>query len=275
MQLRLSVTHPFEQVLEVEVPNVTVEALVDCTRASCADGVVTIDHTFDRQNVVPDVDRYRLRRNDNRFALCCHPVRAVSPDSNHYCDVPPGHPNRDYSKTLVIVLESPHKDEFRCNVGQPIAPAQGQTGSGIEKFLDCMLHSCDALYGDLEEDTRVVLVNPVQFQTSLVAVVKCSNWSKVRTAVWRALWNHRPAVTHQNYEGQTTDALYPIRSNFMERLVELRPDYVVNACTLELKPCIRSFLERCFGDLDRYEGDHPSSWNSSKRLRPVVALDCA
>lgn len=271
MQLRLRVTHPFEQELPVDVRNVTVEERLDCTRASHADGVVTIDHTFGPQNVVPDVDRYRLHRAGNRFVLCGHAIRAVSAEFNRYCDIPPAHPHLEYSKTVVVILESPHKEEFRCNVGRPIAPAQGRTGARIRNHLGRVLQSCDALYGELEEGTRIVLANPVQFQTSLVSVVRCPGfeWKKVRTSVWKALWNYRPPTNHPNNGGQTTDASYPTRVDFKERLIALAPDHIVNACTSPLKLCVRDFLERSFSDVARYEAHHPSVWGSPTQLRSI------
>lgn len=160
MQLRLGVTYPNSQALEANVQGVTVTELVDRTRASSLDGVVTINRTFGAQNVVPDVDRYRLGLADDRVALHPHPVCEVSPCSNRYYDILPEDPTANYCKTIVIVLESPHKDEYLRDVSQHIAPAQGTTGSNIQGWLDFVLRSCPALCDELSERTRLVICNP-------------------------------------------------------------------------------------------------------------------
>ena len=268
VRLRLNVTCPNTQQLNVDVPNVTVEEFVDCHRASYSDDVVVIDHTFGAQNVVPDVDRYRLRLVDGQIALDCHSAREVSPHNRFY-DVLPSNVDPSYSKTMAIVLESPHEKEYWCNVNQPIAPAQGQTGLRMQNQLDSVLRSCPALFDALAgATTRIVLTNPVPFQTSLVSVIKCTESRKVRDAVWRKLWDHRLTMPHPNCEGQTADA-YPMRDFFSERLSALGPDYIVNACTYRFQERINRFLACRFGNYERYKVHHPSYWGSSTMLRPT------
>ena len=269
MQLRLSVPYPNTPDLQVEVQNVTVEERVDRTRASSQDDVVvTITRAFGAQNVVPDVDRYRLRLTDDRIALRCHSVREVSPCSNRYCDVLPNDPNAHYSKTIVVVLESPHRDEYSSDVSQPIAPAQCATGSKIKNYLGRVLLSCPTLCTQLEgETTRVILANPVQYQASLASVIRTSAWRRTRDAVWRTLW-----------------CCQLIQDNFEARLESYRPDFIINACTHDLrcgrrrcpenteckKHKIRTFLSEHFEDCSRYEAAHPSSWHWHRTLCPVA-----
>lgn len=264
VRLRLNVTCPNTQQLNVDVPNVTVEEFVDCHRASYSDDVVVIDHTFGAQNVVPDVDRYRLRLVDGQIALDCHSAREVCPHHNCFYDVLPSNVDASYSKTMAIVLESPHEEEYWDNVSQPIAPAQGQTGLKIKNWLASVLRSCPALIGALEDETtRVVLANPVQFQTSLASVVRWSDWHLVRDAVWRDIWNCQL-----------------IQEDFEARLESYSPDIIINACTHDAgckrercgrnadckKHKIRAFLAGLPGDLDPYEIAHPSSWHFHRTL---------
>lgn len=266
MQLTLNVTYPNRFVLEIEVPDFTV---VDRSRVSDIDGLITVRRTFGSQNIVPDVDRYRLRSDGTQFLLRAHPVCEVSPCSNRYYDLHPEEPNIDYSKTIVVVLESPHRDEYLRNLSEPIAPAQGKTGSNLQDHLGFVLRTCPTLYSGLEGDTRVVLANPVQFQTSLVSIIRCPGGFKpVRDAVWRGLWNHQLAAYNQNGERQTTNDSYPIRDCFEARLGDLAPDYIINACTSEtdtmkeMKESVNSFLANNFPSCKRYEVGHPSSWFS-------------
>jgi len=263
--MQLILTYTNGQELEVNVSNVTVEEFVDGARAGYAASApdrVVINRTLGAQNVVPDVDRYRLCRANGRIALRPHAVCEVSPYSNRYYDksvsiirqvvLPPEGPNPDYRKTIVIVLESPHKDEYMRDVSQPIAPAQGSTGSNIQGYLDCVLRKCRALCDELEDEgTRVVLSNPIQFQTSLESVIRWSDWHRVRDAVWGALWN-RPVV----------------RNKFRERLVGYSPDIIVNACTGNTRKAqISTFLAKAFRGARRYEADHPAIWHRQDRRR--------
>ena len=244
--------------LEVNVKNVTFE-IVDRSRASSAAGVVTINRTFGAQNAVSDVDRYRFRLTDDRIALRPHPVCEISPYSNRYYDMPPEDPNSNYNKTIVIVLESPHKDEYLRDVSQPIAPAQGSTGSKIQGYLDCVLRTSPALCDELEDqETRVVLANPIQFQTSLASVIQPSNWQRVRNAVWRKIWSCQS-----------------MRDNFNARMESYSPDVIINACTRNLKNEVRTFLYRRFGAPHRYEAHHPSYWNNCTQLWQLNEVGCS
>lgn len=269
MQLRLSVPYPNTPDLVVEVKNAIVEERVDRIRASSQDNVVMmITSAFGAQNVVRDVDRYRLSLSEEQIVLRPHSVCEVSPCSNRYYDVPPEEPSTNYSKTVVIVLESPHKDEYLRDVSQPIAPAQGTTGSNIQRWLGCVLRRCSKLLDELEGNTRVVITNPVQFQTSLSSVIRSSSSEKVRDAVWGAIWS-----------------LQPIKDDFSARLERYRPDIVINACTHDINcKCLKGDTACkkhkiwCFLDhLDHlqaasiYKVDHPSCWHMPGRRR-VTAL---
>ena len=268
MQLRLSVSHPNTLDIEVEVEDVTFEERVDGTRASSQDGVVTITRAFGPQNLVPDVDRYRLYLAEDRVALHPHSVCEVSPWSNRYYDVLPDDPSAHYSKTIVVILESPHKDEYLRDVSQPIAPAQGATGSNVQGWLDRVLRSCSALCTELEEETtRVILANPIQYQASLVSVIRSSCWRRTRDSVWRELWHSQL-----------------IRAAFEARLTSYSPDFIINACTHDVgcsrdhcpnnadckKHRIRSFLAGPFEGCSRYEANHPSWWHRHHMLYPAT-----
>lgn len=302
MRLKLNVTYPAEQELAATVPTV---AIVDDARVSWSAGTVdqaqpvraapvaggvercVIDDTFGEQNVVPDVDRYRLRRQQGQITLHPHTVRGVCPDSNNFCDILTTERNVDYDKTIVIVLESPHKDEYENSatpsgdVGRPIAPAQGKTGTRIRNFFHHVLCSCPTLCGQLEEHTtRVVISNPVPFQASLASIVSIPasendsksapkrKRKKLRDAVWSALWEYGA-----------------IQDDFQTRLESYCPDFIINACTHDvgcyLQRCcvannrckkhkMRTFLNEHFNVSSCYEvNHHPSVWNGATQLRPA------
>lgn len=257
MRLSLNLTLPNGQQHEADVPDITVEA-------------IAVDISFEASNTVPDVDRYRLRLAGGRISLDCHTVRTVSPLSNDYYDVLPEDQRSTYTKTIVIVLESPHKEEYLHNdIFNPIAPAQGATGRNVQKYLHCVLHSWPGLCDELEQGTRIVLSNPVQIQASLASKISSSDWRKVRDVVWTAMWNDQS-----------------VRNDFESRLERYSPDFIINACThnagCNCQQCpenteckknkVRTFLEGRFG-APKYEVAHPSSWQCSPAHRRLYRYD--
>ena len=271
MQLKLKLTYPQERTLVVPLSGDSIE-VVDKQRASCSDGDILIENAFGQDNIVPDVDRYRIRCDGERVILHPHEECLVNPCSNRYNDIPAAEPQRDCDRTLVIVLESPHKGEYLRNVGQPIAPAHGTTGRNLCRYLDEVLRSCPGLHRCIRTgNSRVILCNPVQFQASLASVLRPKkqlegetneeakkrvkkSQKAVRDAVWKKLWNYK-----------TDDGSFPIRNCFKNRLSTYRPDYIINACTSsdgmkQMKPQVSQFLRCRFPNCQVYEANHPSFW---------------
>ena len=282
LRLRLRLTYPCEQTLCVCIRGVKKDEIkiADRHRASGpdGDGVITINDAFGRSNVVPDVDRYRLHMEGGRIALHPHSQCRAAPCSNRYYDHDPIAAGAE-EKTIVIVLESPHKDEYLRNIGQPIAPAQGTTGSNIQGWLDDVLRSCPLLHYEVREGARVLLSNPVQFQASLVSIVDCSKqdkknnpaWKKVRDAVWQALW------FAETGEQETNNVRFPIKDCFRSRLSAYGPDYIINACTSKggmkkMKKSVNELLKHHFCECKRYEVSHPAVWHlkaSNRKLHHI------
>ena len=61
-------------------------------------------------------------------------------------------------KMLVLVLESPHKEEFNSK-NELIQPARGLTGKNIRKLLLCATHGISNVAGEFYD---LVLINAVQ-----------------------------------------------------------------------------------------------------------------
>ncbi|XPV77764.1 MAG: hypothetical protein ACNI27_07540 [Desulfovibrio sp.] len=147
--------------------------------------------------------------------------------------------------SIVVILESPHKDEYGPNF-TPIAPAKGATGRQInEKHLGRILQhpSVDMTHGTYP----VVLANPVQWQTSLHEILGKSSNTQLKADVWSALWQ-RPYI----------------QQDFYTRLAGYNPVCVINACTgangkNSLNKQIQAFLnDKGFSSVRAY---HPSSWD--------------
>ena len=153
-----------------------------------------IDGAFGQVNRVCDDDRYRINCQSNSPLEYCERGTA-------------------YGQTLVILLESPHKDEYLGNrIDRPIAPALGTTGRNIRDHLMSIIRKCHHIHSRLCPNTRVILVNPIQFQCSLISVITSDaetySWKKTRDAVWKALWDYKD-----------------IRNEFKGRLERYHPDF--------------------------------------------------
>ncbi|ELC8462487.1 hypothetical protein LI063_05410 [Clostridium perfringens] len=113
-------------------------------------------------------------------------------------------------KNLVIVLESPHIDEFnglRCNIAP--APALGVTGCNLDKYFIELINSKINNCGIEDGVYNVILTNAIQYQCSLGEEPEI-----YRDRVWLDLW------LFKNYN-----------SNFIQRLYKYSPDVIINFCT--------------------------------------------
>ena len=238
MTLTLNMTWPVQQsiIVQVDCTEIQIISSRHAARATDNNSDIIINGAFGEENLVhDDVDTYRINcHDDNQLELFLRHNDQVE------CD------------TLVIILESPHKDEYENNcIDEPIAPAQGDTGTRFANHLLDIIELCPDLHRNLSVgETRIVLCNPIQFQTSLVAVIDVPDWRKVRDAVWKELWN-----------------MQEIKDNFEERLGSYEPDYIINACTSHLQNKISKFLLQCsrFSDSMKYETYHPSMWHRRRR----------
>lgn len=140
---------------------------------------------------------------------------------------------------LIMVLESPHVDEFIGDIG----PAKGFTGDMIRDFLHEVINLQDV------DGFGLVLINAIQHQCSLG-----TSTSVHRDKVFRAVWAQG---------GQ---------ENFVSRLrALLRPnDVVMNCCTkgndFELNTPLRSLVEATirahFPNVQTIRRMHPASWRT-------------
>ena len=242
MALKINVTWP-ERLPQVCIP-IDCDDMEPTSEKATKEGAhITIDGAFGQGNRVCDHDRYRISRESQSPLECCRPCAT-------------------YDYTLVILLESPHRDEYLNNcIDQPQAPALGSTGRNVRKHLMDVVNSCCHIRNRLDKVTRVILANPIQFQCSLVWVIesnRSNRWKEVRDAVWKALWNQQA-----------------IRNECRERLKRHNPNFIINACThdLECKPrclngdqeCrkrkVHDFLVENFPCAHIYAASHPSTWN--------------
>lgn len=138
---------------------------------------------------------------------------------------------------LIMVLESPHVDEFS---GEP-GPAKGFTGEMIRKYLP------DALDLSAIAPMGLILMNAIQYQCSLG-----STTTVYRDRIFRAVWSH----------GGQEDFLRRFQTTVLPR------DIVMNCCTkgndFEIYPPLRNLVEAAIRSIrpefQAIRRMHPASW---------------
>lgn len=216
-----------------------------------------VDNFFVEENRVSDVSRYCVRTGGSavgKYRICedKHIVR--------HCDVPEQHMQTNVG-SIVLLLESPHKDEYKYECGNivcPIVPANGKAGTGIDKSLcTVLLHIQEMEDRFIKPGYQIVISNPIQFQASLYAVhrkplSKDDKWRKLRDKTWSRLWQEED-----------------VRRCFRRRLERYDPKIIISACTKNLRACVNSVIkEYCASkeqEVPLYEVTHPSMWQD---LRP-------
>ncbi len=221
---------------------------------SIAGGHIRIRGMFKRRACVPEDVRYRVVRRNG--CLRVERLPSECPDSD--------------GLTLLIVLESPHCDEYRSGSRpgsmKPIGPAQGGTGAAICRYLaDILGKSTDMR--TVPTGTRVVIANPVPFQASLHAVhgqKLAGSFARLRDAVWTSVW-----------------AVPQVRCEFHATVTRYNPEWIVNACTggsdgwSGLKGQMSDWAYENDLDDKLYTVPHPgrNGWNGSTEFRKLRRID--
>lgn len=168
---------------------------------------------------------------------------------------------------IVVVLESPHEDEYHDLDGafkpkEPLMDSASQTRF-TKHLVRIVTKALAAKKLVVKTKAKVVLCNPIQFQTSLHRLIhKDADGERggmrhtIRNATWRGLWRHK------SQSGQLV-----FQEDFKTRIRNLEPSLILNACTSALKPHVRKVLlslpypvvEVC---------DHPSVWDDGTDIAP-------
>lgn len=161
---------------------------------------------------------------------------------------------RTTNPCLILVLESPHIDEFIDAPG----PAKGFTGEMIRKHLS------EAFDPTGRFEYGLILLNAIQFQCSLG-----SNTAVYRDRIFRATW------------------IQGGKENFQSRLQASyrQGDQVMNCCTkgndFEINPPLRSLVENAIRQVNptiqTIKRIHPAAWRDPawrgkawRHVEPVI-----
>lgn len=157
-------------------------------------------------------------------------------------------PSSDNMK-LVILLESPHVDEFPSFDDSPRGPAWGETGQNISKLLCTLLHNsgCASWFPRQTQKIDLYFVNAIRYQTSLG--ISSIN-RQLRDSIFYELW--------------TSGGQEDLRS----RLEIINPDVLINCCTKTLKKkCVnKAFFDFLSQSYCILESSHPCRWKNGTKI---------
>lgn len=146
-------------------------------------------------------------------------------------------------KCLIMVIESPHIDEF----GKNPCPANGKTGELIRKWI-CNVKGLSSY----QKEYGLIVINAIQYQCSLGLPTRC-----FRDVVFESVWN---------YFGEI---------EFLERLKSIykNGDVILNCCTkgnskngpLRLK--VQQAIKKLPPPYVLLRRTHPSSWHSIRNRK--------
>lgn len=145
------------------------------------------------------------------------------------------------TQSVVIVLESPHIDEY-LSTKLPPSPALGVTGVNLQKYLPQKLgRTVEQETGLPEGEYKIILCNAIQYQASVGYSTEI-----YRDRIWMLMW------------------IFGGRKKFIKRMILYHPRVIINSCTkgshkddplfssnsLAEKENIRkSFIESVFGEI--------------------------
>ena len=135
-------------------------------------------------------------------------------------------------KKIAVIVESPHKYEFDKNFN-PLVPLNGPSGY---KFSISIISRLQKWFSKepLKKNTlfQIRIINPIQYQTSLYHLLnnqipyisvatqkrKYSLNQYLRNKVWKLLFQEAAQITN-------------CQVDFINRIAQYNPDYIVNCCT--------------------------------------------
>ena len=218
--------------------------------------LLAIKCIFGPERRVPDVWRYTLRNTGSYISLLEHSgaIETVCQEKNKFRDL---RANAIIKGGIVIVLllESPHKEEFDSN-DRPIAPAQGTTGTNIHEYFEHLINIDRGMLGLVKTEASLIICNPIPFQTSLHMIHKGKisrrRRRELKEYVWKALWNDRC-----------------VRDDFKKRMDAYGPRLIINACTggteeEGLNAIVTCYLKSSKIGKNICRTSHPSSWKIPK-----------
>ena len=208
---------------------------------------------------MPNVCRFLLKKEKAKYKLIEIKVKGENFKKSKFNDQQLLYKNELH--TIIIILESPHEKEYSYNPFIPIAPAQEVTGNMIFDKLENIINAENEKIIKLNQNEyRIVIINPIPFQTSLWHIHKQALkgvYATLRNNVWKTLWKN--------------DNSY--KTNFKQIICKAKPDVIINACTSSLTNLVKLELsEPEYKKILKLKICHPSSWSYSENNITLKAL---
>lgn len=211
---------------------------------------IIIKGIFSKDTKVEDVYRYDIDMSRNEYHKLDTLEKCEKFSNSDYGDKLVG----DAQNTkILLLLESPHEKEYIYDEDTliPIAPAQGNTGKNIEKYLDLVINEMKYKHGINFENKKysIIICNPVPYQTSLKYYHKKGLngiYDKLRNDVWEKVFKQKS-----------------VNTNFLNKLKEYKSEVIINACTGGCTELVEKCIEENKKDI-KYKSyivtSHPASW---------------
>ena len=179
----------------------------------CKDNYVL---TIDGENYINPIERYKNKKLVENLAI-----------------------DKTNSKRIVILLESPHKDEFTKKFN---APALGKTGEKLDYYLSCLLKK----FKYVNKGDKVFLVNAIQYQCSLGYPTSC-----VKKRVFNYLFEKDE-----------------VKKDLIERIKRIDPDIICISTTSFCREKVQKLIVESFTDKVIISSDsHPSMWTTKTKIK--------
>ena len=222
--------------------------------------IIVNEDFFSKKLEVPNVYRYTVLKNSENECQLLPVERHADFKDSKFNDRPISDKCIG-TDAIVIIVESPHKDEYNYETNRAIAKAQGSTGRLIEKHLLSKIITKNLHLFNLNSDAYTVLIiNPIPFQTSLHFLHKQklsgkNDYAQLRNTVWEKLWVNE--VTYSD--------------NLNTTLININPSLILNCCTKDLKHFVNESISK-LANL-KFQLGHPSSWfiNANKIIATEIS----
>lgn len=161
--------------------------------------------------------------------------------------------SNNLTNPIVIILESPHKDEYNTNTLQALGPAMGKTGIAFNQYFDSLIVASKNIALSPQHNHDILFVNAIQYQCSLGKKLNGKDSyenKKQRDQNWLTCFNNS-------------------ESNDLEkRIAAIKPYAIINLCTIGLSNlqlyvdrAVKSYVNQVGNSSIYYTiGNHPSTW---------------
>lgn len=168
------------------------------------------------------------------------------PGYRTFDDIDYSQSNCGLNNIILIILESPHNEEFE----DPKGPLKNKWGDFCEYFISELQKSIK--YSCLDKHTKYSLafVNAIPFQCSEGKYLKDNQDIKNNNLM--NCWNSG------------------FKDDLIKRIQYIAPVLIINLCTYPMKENINDELGKI--DLNYTYGDHPSAWSRLKDKNPTKQL---